>query len=553
MPARSLMVERDVEMAARDGVVLRSDVYRLAGDGQFPVLLQRTPYGKGFGSVSFALAAAERGYAVVIQDTRGRWASDGDGTPLIHEKADGYDAVEWAAAQPWANGSVGMFGGSYVGYTQLAAASQQPPSLKTIVPAITFCDPYALIYPSGVLALGVIVSWGLTAQAQMAVMRCTDPAERARLTAELVSAIDGMRSGTTFRHLPLETMPLLGRGEITSFLADMLDHADPEDPYWEQIRIPPASITVPAFHVGGWYDIFIQSTVSDFSAIRAAHGAEPFQKLLVGPWLHGALSGLVGEVDFGFAAYDAAVLTDEQQLRWFDTWLKGADNGILEEASVRYFTMGENRWREADTWPLQPAPEPVRFYLHSGGAANSLHGDGVLSFGPAEGGESVDSFVDDPRNPVPTCGGGLCCWNAALAGGAFDQRDIEARADVLVYTSAVLEEDLEITGWVRVRLWAATTAASVDFTAKLVDVGRCGFARNVADGIARAAEVTPHAVRAYTIEVGPTSNLFKAGHRVRLEISSSNFPKYERNPRNTVAVQTVYHDGEHGSVVEIEA
>jgi hypothetical protein len=261
------------------------------------------------------------------------------------------------------------------------------------------------------------------------------------------------------------------------------------------------------------------------------------------------------------------VLLDELRLRWFDYWLKGRDNGIMEEPPIRIFVMGDNRWRFENEWPLART-QYTRYYLHSAGAANSRHGDGTLSPATPSAEEPVDSFVYDPRNPVPTRGGGLCCYQAALPAGAFDQRDIEARSDVLVYTTPPLEHDVEVTGPVEVRLWAATSAPDTDFTAKLVDVSACGYARNLNDGIIRAryrrsttqAEpIRPGEVYEYTIDLGPTSNMFKAGHRIRLEISSSNFPHFDRNPNTgdtsgdstelRPALQTIFHDAAHPSHV----
>ena len=327
---------------------------------------------------------------------------------------------------------------------------------------------------------------------------------------------------------------------------------------------PYDAIDIPVFHVGGWYDIFAAYTVRDFAGIRDAGNTR--QKLLIGPWTHGSYDGLAGETDFGLQASGALVLPDELQLRWFDYWLKGVDNGVMDEPPVRIFVMGDNRWRSEDEWPLART-QFTRFYLHSGGAANSLAGDGALSTdAPSE--EPVDSFVYDPRNPVPTRGGGLCCWRAALPPGAYDQREIEARPDVLVYTTPALERDVEVTGPLEVHLWAATSAPDTDFTAKLVDVGRCGYARNIQDGIiraryraslAQAEPVRPGEVYEYTIDLGATSNVFKAGHRIRLEISSSNFPRFDRNPNTggatgegsewRTALQTVLHGAEHPSHV----
>ena len=564
MAQKTLIVERDVEVAMRDGTILRADVYRPDGQERLPVLLQRTPYGKAFTNTSFALMAAERGYAVVAQDTRGRWASEGDGYPFVHEKLDGYDTVEWAARQPWSDGQVGMFGMSYLGYTQFAAAVTRPPALKTIIPGVTFCDARAVAYAGGALSLGVGVSWSLMALALHDVtLRPRPDAQREELMAQVIAEMDGMAAGRTFRHLPIREAPLIGRDGLIPFLADWIAHPTP-DAYWDRVTCPYDAIDIPVFHVGGWYDIFAAYTVRDFAGIRDAGNTR--QKLLIGPWTHGSYDGLAGEADFGLQASGALVLPDELHLRWFDHWLKGADNGVMDEPPVRIFVMGDNRWRSEDEWPLART-QFTRFYLHSGGAANSLAGDGALSTdAPSE--EPVDSFVYDPRNPVPTRGGGLCCWRAALPPGAYDQREIEARPDVLVYTTPVLECDVEVTGPLEVHLWAATSAPDTDFTAKLVDVGRGGYARNVQDGIIRAryraslAQAEPvrsGEIYEYTIDLGATSNVFKAGHRIRLEISSSNFPRFDRNPNTggaigeasewRTALQTVLHDAEHPSHV----
>jgi len=592
MAHKTLIVERDVEVKMRDGVVLRADICRPDTPEPLPVLLQRTPYGKGFSQTSFALMAAERGYAVVIQDTRGRWASEGDGYPFIHEMNDGYDSVEWAAHQLWGNGEVGMFGGSYVGYTQFAAAAMRPPSLKTIVPAITMCDPYTIMHSGGALALGVGVSWGLLSGAFMAIMRHPgSDEEKDRLMGQLIAAVDGMALGRTFSHLPLNDMPLIGRNGLIPFLADVIAHPTHDD-YWQRLTCPHETLTIPVFHVGGWYDIFIANTLRDFAGIRDAGNAR--QKVLIGPWVHGSFDAQAGEVDFGLQASGLLMLPEEIQLRWFDHWLKGVENGIMQEPPIQIFVMGDNCWRFESEWPLART-QYTSYYLHSGGAANllpSLHGDGTLTpAGPSA--EPVDTFVYDPRNPVPTCGGGLCCWRPALPPGAFDQREVEARPDVLVYTTPPLEHDVEVTGPVEVHLWAATSAPDTDFTAKLVDVspfdgvypersrgtqGRpCGYARNVQDGIirtnyrgkgmrndarhgrstAQAEPIRPGEVYEYTIDLGATSNVFKAGHRIRLEISSSNFPRFDRNPNTghpvsdeaelRPALQTIFHDAAHPS------
>ena len=564
--SRTLIIDRDVETPMRDGTILRADVYHMEGAGPQPVLLQRTPYGKTFTQISFVMMAAERGYTVIVQDTRGRWDSEGENIPLLHEKADGYDTVEWAGAQPWSNGKVGMFGGSYVGYTQLAAAVTHPPALKTIIPAITFCDPYRMMYSGGALSLGVAVSWGLMAQAQMEILRKSlSQQEKAPLWGQFIALVDGMARGETFRHLPLKDLPLIGEKGLMPYLGDLLNHST-YDEYWQSLACPYDQIQLPALHVGGWYDIFTGSTLRDFTGIRQ-QAQDPWiaqqQKLMIGPWTHGSFEGLNGDVDFTLEASWILVLPEEIQLRWFDYWLKGIENGIMQEAPVRIFVMGENCWRDEAEWPLART-RYTPYYLHSGGGANSLQGDGGLSPQPP-GEEPVDTFVYDPRNPVPTRGGGLCCWQAALPPGAYDQREIEARPDVLVYTSAPLEQDLEVTGPLQVHLWAASSAPQTDFTAKLVDVSPSGYARNLQDGILRIGQ--PGAQEGnlskkgdlwiLTIDLTGTSNLFLAGHRIRLEISSSNFPRFDRNPNNgeppgqsaqlKPALQTILHDSDHPS------
>jgi putative CocE/NonD family hydrolase len=564
MAMKRLIVERDVAIRMRDGVVLRADVYRPETSEPVPVLLQRTPYGKSFVGPTFALLAAERGYALVNQDVRGRWASEGEDYPFIYEANDGFDTVGWCAHQPWANGKVGMFGVSYMGYTQLAAAATRPPSLKTIIPTQTFCDPYTVMYEGGAPALGVNVSWHLLPGLLMSLAwRSEGETEKGLLLAQLIESIDGMSRGETFNVLPLSDLPLIGHEGLRPAFTDGLDHPTHDD-FWDNVQCSYAALDLPIFHIGGWYDLFIASTVRDFEGIRDAGNAR--QKLMIGPWVHGAYDNCVGEVDFGIQSSANLVLPDEQHFRWFDHWLKGIDNGVMEEEPIRIFVMGDNHWRSESEWPPTRA-QYTPYYLHSGGDGNSLRGDGLLSRErPSE--EAPDNFVFDPQDPVPTRGGGLCCWSAALPPGAFDQRDVEARTDVLVYSTPPLEESTEVTGPIKVHLWAATSAPDTDFTAKLVDVAPNGYARNLADGIIRARyrnsvsredPILPGRVYEYVIDLGATSNVFRAGHRIRLEISSSNFPRFARNLNTghpigsaaelATALQTVFHDAESPSHV----
>jgi putative CocE/NonD family hydrolase len=571
----ALAVEVNLPVPMRDGTVLYADLYRPASGGPWPTLLTRTPYDKSaLGSVAYSLdplRAAQAGYAVVVQDTRGRYASEGEFYAFRHEAADGYDTVEWCAAQPWSSDKVGMFGRSYVGLTQWQAALAQPPHLAAIIPTITAADYHeGWTYQGGAFCLGFNLSWALNALASDTLWRQRGRLpDFDRLWARQTSAIDSMSAG--FAHLPLAEYPELQLADCARYYFDWLAHADDDD-YWHALNVADRhhQIAVPALNVGGWYDIFLGGTLANYQGMRengATTEAREGQRLLVGPWLHSSpFTNLVGEVDFGRMSAQKAIDFDGTCLRFFDRWLKGLPNGVDQDAPVRLFVMGANTWRDEYEWPLART-RYTRYYLHSGGQANSLGGDGSL--GPeAPADEPPDQFVYDPRDPVPTRGGGLCCYPAAVAPGAFDQRAIEARPDVLVYTTPPLLRDLEVTGPVTATLFAASNAPDTDFTAKLVDVAPDGFARNLTDGIIRARyresktggkPIQPGQVYEYTIDLWATSNQFRAGHRVRLEISSSNFPRFDRNPNTghpfgqssalVPARQTIYHDPERPSCV----
>jgi uncharacterized protein len=542
----------------RDGVRLTADVYRPDTTVQLPVLLQRTPYGRGFSGTGFALFAAECGYVVVLQDTRGRWASEGDSYPFISEIDDGYDSVEWAAHQPWSNGKVGMYGESYLGYTQFAAAHSQPAALKALVPSFTFTDPYSFLYQGGALNLGAAISWSLLAGAQMAILRESDSgllteSEALYYMRQFIELVDGMARGSTFQHLPLDSLPLVGKNGILPLLADVLAHPI-RDAFWERLAVDHSKVRIPALHFGGWYDVFISNTLADFTRLKENGAA--MQKAIIGPWVHANIDGQAGEMDFGLQASGMILLPDEIQINWFDHWLKEEPNKIAEQAPLRIFVMGANRWRDEQEWPLART-RFTPFYLHSGGSANSRHGDGSLNMQfPQQ--EPPDVYVYDPNHPTPTRGGGLCCWNPALPPGAFDQRPNEDRADILVYTSPPMEQDLEVTGPVVLHLWAASTAPDTDFTAQLVEVAPDGFARNLCQGILRThfrpgaeGPLEPEHPYRFEIHIGPTSNLFKAGTCLRLEIASSSFPRFDRSPNAfpgadlpsamAPARQTVFH------------
>ncbi len=551
-------IEHAVTMKTRDGVVLRADIYRPKAEGKFPVLLQRTPYDKR-GGLDFGLRAAAHGYVVVIQDVRGRYMSDGEWYPFKYESNDGYDTVEWAAALPYSNGKVGMFGGSYVGATQMLTAIAAPPHLAGIFPFVTASNYHdGWTYQGGAFEQWFNESW-TSGLAQDTLDR------RVR---DSTNALDWVT------RLPLGDYPLLRLGVrpglkgLAPYFLDWLAHPDYDD-YWKAISIEAHhdKIAVPAYHVAAWYDIFLGGSLRNYLGIKA-HGATEAarqgQRLLVIIGGHAGGGRKIGDVDFG---PNADLDLDEITLRWYDYLLKGERNGVENEKPVKIFVMGENVWREEDSWP--PARAKIaRYYFQSAGHANTLSGDGTLSTtAPAAGGAS-DQFVYDPQDPVPTVGGPLCCDATHLPPGPRDQRQVESRQDVLVYSTPPLERDFEVTGPVSVELYSSSSAVDTDFTGKLVDVWPNGFAQNLTEGIVRARYrnsqektelLNPGQVYKFTLDLWATSNVFRASHRLRLEISSSNFPRFNRNlntgespergSRFVKATNTIYHDREHPSAL----
>ena len=571
----SMKMETNIPVPMRDGVTLYADIHRPDGAGPFPTILQRTPYDKTAPmsrTMMDPYKAVKAGYAMVIQDTRGRYTSEGEFYCFRDDVNDGYDTVEWCASQPWSTGRVGMVGGSYVGATQWQAAKSCPPHLAAIVPNVTASNYHeGWTYQGGAFELGFNVSWtmgNLTLANFQAIASRKDLAPDRML--KLAQAVDSMESA--FLHLPIKDFPHLKDG-LADYFYDWIAHPDYDD-YWKGLSIEEqhSRINVPAYNIGGWYDIFLGGTIRNYLGMRekgATDDARRGQKLLIGPWQHGVRgSSIVGSQYFGLAADAMALDMDGIHLRWLDYWLKGVDNGILDEPPVKIFVMGDNLWRDEKEWPLARA-QNVNYYLHSQGKANSRHGNGTLS-AEAPRQEPPDMFLYNPSDPVPTRGGPLCCNAYFMANGAFDQQDIESREDVLVYTTQPLQRDVEVTGPITVTLWAATSARDTDFTAKLVDVCDHDCARNLTDGIIRAryrdsrsspSLLEPGRAYQYTIDLWATSNVFKAGHCIRLEISSSNFPRFDRNTNtgNRIAedadckpaMQTILHDSEHPSHVTL--
>ncbi len=579
---QQVLVDYNVPARMRDGVTLYANVYRPADEGTWPVLLTRLPYGKDLPIGSAALdpsQVARKGYVVIVQDTRGRWASEGEWVPFVNEHEDGVDTVEWAAKLPYSDGNVGMYGVSYFGFTQWAAAIHQPVGLKAIAPMQTWNDPLnGITFRGGALELGTAGSWQLSMAFDVLVRRYReDPQSLGQSLYMLIKDIDAL-AVTGYASLPLgEFAPLKHQNVAPEFFETFNHPMDRDTSFTRPLQIlgQHNNVTVPGLNVAGWYDIFLQDTIANFKLVREGGATSEARqsKLLIGPWAHGKFDNPIGEINFGFTS--SAALIDMQtdlmslQMRWFDHWLKGIDTGMLNEAPIKLFIMGANVWRDEQAWPLARAVE-TRYYLHSGGHANSLDGDGTLTIRQPETVDSeADHYTYDPANPVPTYGGALL-MTPEYRPGALDQRSVEGREDVLVYSSDPLTADVEVTGPIKVHLWAVSSATDTDFVARLVDVHPDGYAQNLTDGIIRAryrhfaagespSLLEPGTAYEYEIDLWSTSNLFKVGHRIRLDVTSSCFPRWDRNPNTghslgadaelLVAHQTILHESEHPSYV----
>lgn len=567
-----VVVEKNLEAKMRDGVILRADVYRPAAPGKYPVLLQRTPYSKhDEGGESFRRLAG-LGFAVIVQDTRGRYMSDGTARP--HDEAeDGFDTIAWARALPYSNGKLGMWGGSYLATTQLLAATLQPEGLVALFPSSSYNSRYDMVFQGGAFYLNDGLGWNLGQAIDVRRRVFTPSANRDGAVGLDETERRALRDRWLW-HVPLKSMDALELKRFAPGYADMLNHPS-YDRFWETFDIEARHdrFQAPAYHLTGWYDTLLTGTLRNFAGLRAKAAndtARRYQRLIVGPWTHArptVKSTKVGDVDFG---PNAGLSAQELYEKWFTYWFTGSAGARSEGASspaaatvvaaapVKIFVMGENKWRDELEWPLSRA-RATAFYLHSGGKANTLGGDGTLST-TAPGNEPADRYTYDPWDPVPT---------GAIGGYSripSDQRDVEKRRDVLVYTSAPLDRDVEVTGPLSVTLWSASSARDTDFTAKLVEVFPDGTTRAINDGILRARYrkskskpelLNPGEPAEMTIDVGATSNLFRAGDRIRLDISSSNFPRFDRNPNTggtfgedtelRRAEQTIFHDAKRPS------
>lgn len=549
--SETIRVEGHVAVPMRDGVKLYADVYRPRREGRFPTIITRTPYGvQRDGMHPAVIAFARHGYAVVVQDVRGRYESEGAWDPFRNEASDGYDTVEWAARQPWSNGKVGMHGGSYLGHVQWQAATMAPPHLTAVFPVLASTSIYHnTFFHGGAFKLALAFGWG--------VVRMPNRIMNPQYWHTESYSPQELKYENIIWTLPLNRIDLESSGQKVGFFRDWLRHQS-YDGYWRAISDEERfqAVKVPAHTFGGWFDLLLGGTLNGYTGLRAKGATEAARKgakMIVGPWGHGA-SRTYGDIDFGPLAMRSLF---DMELRWNDHYLKGIDNGIDREPPVELFLMGVNKWVQYEDWPV-PGTRFTPLYLASGGNANSMRGDGQLQF-EAPSGAEADRFVYDPDNPVPSLGGNDCC-GAPFPAGPRDQRPVESRHDVLVYSSGILKEPLAIAGPVKMKLYASTDGRDTDFMIKLVDVYPDGAAYNIAEGILRARFhegldrirlLEPNRVYEFEIDMRGTANVFQPGHRIRVDVTSSNFPQYDRNPNTgedlgasgtvRVARQTVFH------------
>ena len=550
LPANDLSPRRhktriihDVLSPMRDGIKLAMDLIRPIEEGAYPVILIRTPYNKVGSRTPFYEELATRGYIVAIQDTRGRNNSDGEFFPYRDDRADGFDTVEWVAEQPWCDGNIGMLGGSYVGQTQWFAAADAPKGLKAIVPIVSPPDAFfnePICNGCFLLPMGEWMTW----------------MGRRVFASEVGVPFSEMQS--YFEALPIADLPDLA-GNDYPWWDEMMAHPNLDD-FWRSCSYQDAwpQITVPALNITGWWDMNFPGSWMNYEGMRTQGSTEEIrnnQRLLIGPWPHqGNKVRELNGVDFGD---EAVVNLNDHIVRWFDHWLKGVENGVERDPRVRLFILGANEWRTYEDWPI-PGAAPTPFYFHSGGRANTLLGDGGLSLNaPAD--EPADRYDYDPADPVNVL------WK--LADGPVDDRIPSIRQDVLCYTSEVLIEPVEAVGRASVVLYAASSARDTDWHVRLCDVHPDGSAHFLVHGMLRARFresfeephfLEPNEIYRFEFGLDAVGIRFLPGHRIRVEVTSSWFPEYDRNtnsgaPNNflddqfVVANNTIYHDAEHPS------
>lgn len=547
-PTNEIVLENLVPVPMRDGVKLYADVYRPKEPGKYPVIVSRTPYSTERAPSAYEAAVffSRRGYVYVYQDVRGRHESEGKWEPFRNDIEDGYDTIEWAAAQPWSNGKVGMQGGSYLGHVQWRAAMAKPPHLVTIFPTLAATSLYHdWITLNGAWKLAFNFGWGPVRQ-ESRIMQNTGP--------HGAGGPEELAFETMLQHLPLNDMQRLA-GRHAQFYKDWIAHPD-YDAYWKKLNAEEVmdQIGIPVHTFGGWFDIFSQGTLRGYTLMSQKGATEAARKkshLIIGPWGHGSTQKF-GELDFTPAAH---IDLHAAELRWYDHWLKGMDNGVDREPPVKLFVMGANVWRAENEYPLART-QYRKMYLQEGGHLG-------WNEPPAE--SRPDTYRYDPLNPTPSLGGNNCC-GAPTPAGPRDQRPIESRGDVLVYTSEYLTEPLTIIGPVKMTLHASSNCVDTDFVAKLIDVFPDGRSMNMAEGIVRARYhegtdkpklMEPNQVYAFDIDLVGTAVEFQKGHRIRVDIASAHFPQFDRNPNTgepfgtsaatKVATQTIHHSTAHAS------
>lgn len=558
-----LVSEKNVAVPMRDGAVLRADVIRPTGDGKFPVLVYRTPYGKDAAQQEYKTFkhAAERGYAVVIQDVRGRFNSGGDFRPYENEGRDGYDTIEWAASQPWSNGAVGTFGFSYPGAVQWLAAVQSPPHLKAMVPAMTFSTPQNFFYAGGTWDMSWIdwiwdnIAWDTRAKKNL-------PGPRTYEEALAAWKEEGAKMSNTLPLLDLKPLQ-----QAAPYYFDWLRHP-PEDPWWNwsELRDKYAHTHAAILNLSAWYDDNYgpEGATTNYAGLLKTRAGDKDTRthLLLGPWVHGVDSTArtrSGEREFGPTA---AIDYDEVVLRWMDRYLKGSDNGVDREKPVRYFLMGRNEWRDADQWPPAAAKTPVFLAPQIQDSKTADARSGRLQSTPFDNKDSFSEFVSDPASPVV---------NPYDSSGAHDYRKLADRADVLTFDSAVLQEDTEVTGPIKARIFVSCDCRDFDLWARLLDVSPDGTAINLMSpglDVLRASYrdlsrgrqlLSPEKIYELKLENLITSNVFLHGHRIRLQISASFAPNFSRNLQtgksevNSAEMKSahirIFHDAAHPSQV----
>lgn len=509
-----LEIMADVKIRMSDGVHLSADVHLPDSKGRFPVILIRTPYDKS-NLAEFAKYFANAGYAVLVQDVRGQGKSEGQFIPFTFERQDGLETLKWLDLQPWCHGEVGLWGVSYLAYNGFMVLPYQHKSIKTFVNISGFAELDQLFSPGGAFLLMQNLTWFMT---QVGGVKLPPREGRDKFMDRI------------FRTTPLATF--FGGGGANT--GDMSDN-------FQDIAGEFDKINIPVYHVTGWHDFLYRCTLGAHQKIKYSHQGKVFQKLIVGPWYHNqewTKETAAGDEDFGPKAQMGMEKLLDLSTQWFDYWLKGKDTGIMKESPTRIFVMGKNDWQDFKDWP-PPSANYQKWFFCSEKGANSSAGDGLLTTSLPKK-PSHDSFVFDPNDPVPTVGGANSNFFPDNL-GVKNQDEIEKRLDVLVYTSAPLEKPMQVIGPVKVLLYASTEGVDTDFTAKLVEVKKNGYARIIVDGIIRARyrkSLTkpempkPGQIYQYEIDLGATAIELESGSRIRVEISSSNFPKYDRNPND---------------------